>query len=114
MEKGDMQRGHLLTHGHSITELKHAFHDAELASLDNSLFTRMDILAYANGLEKNQDECTPSITVSAGSPWEELYWEQALSDCRHGHYYKYAYSYLKLNRMAGRKPSNFESFSKIL
>ncbi|MDQ0871633.1 hypothetical protein QFZ77_000292 [Paenibacillus sp. V4I3] len=114
MEKGDMQLGHLLTHGHSILELKQVFHDQGLDQSETSLFTRMDILVYANGLEKNPTEYDPPFTTTMSSPLEQPFWEQAFADSRHGHYYKYAYSYLKLNRMAGRNPSDFGSFSRIL
>lgn len=114
MEKGDMQLGHLITHGHSILELKQVFHDHGLVQAETSFFTRVDILCYANGLEKNSTQYDPSFTTTMSRPLEQPYWEQAFADSRHGHYYKYAYSYLKLNRMAGRNPSDFESFSRIL
>ncbi|WP_237163255.1 hypothetical protein [Paenibacillus sp. BIHB 4019] len=114
MEKGDMQLGHLLTHGHSIIGLQQQFQEPRLVQLENSLFRRLDILAYANGLESNQPELAPAFTTTVSSPLEQPFWEQALKDSRHGHSYKYAYSYLKLNRMAGRNPSDFKSFSRIL
>ncbi|MDQ0902377.1 hypothetical protein [Paenibacillus sp. V4I7] len=114
MEKGDMQLGHLLTHGHSILELKQVFRDHGLVQSETSLFTRVDILVYANGLEKNPTEYDPPFKIPMSSPLEQPYWEQAFADSRHGHYYKYAYSYLKLNRMAGRNLSDFGSFSRIL
>ncbi|SFE12536.1 hypothetical protein SAMN04487969_101188 [Paenibacillus algorifonticola] len=114
MEKGDMQLGHLLTHGHSILGLQQEFHEPGIVQLETSLFTRLDVLAYANGLENNQAEYDPAFTTTMSSPLEQPFWEQAFTDSRHGHYYKYAYSYLKLHQMAGRNPSDFRSFSRIL
>lgn len=114
MEKGDMQLGHLLTHGHAIVELKQTFPEYESVNPDFAFFTRMDILTYANKLEENPADCNLSAPETMSNPLETSYWEQAYADSRHGHYYKYAYSYLKLNRMAGRSSANYRSFSRIL
>lgn len=112
MEKGDMQLGHILTHGHAIVQLKQAFNEDGLQVLDEALFTRIDILNFANQLEAVSSSTTLSET--RWSPLEATYWEQALSDNWHGHYYKYAFSYLKLNRMAERNFVDFQKFSRIL
>lgn len=113
MEKGDMQLGHILTHGHSIVELKLAYAENELYILDDAFHARADILTYANNLEQQPGHISSSNEV-LWNPMEPPYWEHALLDNRHGHFYKYAYSYLKLNRMAGRNPSDFRLFSRIL
>lgn len=116
MEKGDMQLGHLLTHGHAIVELKLAYPGFDLDILDEAFFSRMDILNEANRIEgetsaPSQD--SPS-KEAVWNPLEPSYWEHALTDNRHGHFYKYAYSYLKLNRLAERRLADFRSFSRIL
>jgi len=116
MEAGDMQLGHLLTHGHAIAELKPTTGHRNLDPLDDAYFTRIDILSHANALEAadgaaERERMNPA---DAGSPLEPTYWERALSDNRHGHYYKYAYSYLQLHRRAGRQPADYGSFSRIL
>lgn len=116
MEKDDMQLGHILTHGHAIVQLKHAFKSDGLNVLDEALFTRVDILNFANQLEVESASKEQNIALSETmwSPLETSYWERALSDSRHGHYYKYAFSYLKLNRMAERNAVDFGKFSRIL
>ncbi|XEC94372.1 hypothetical protein AB6A23_24145 [Paenibacillus tarimensis] len=113
MEKGDMQLGHLLTHGHSIAELKTAYRELAFDKLDSAFFTRVDIITYANKLE-DPVAYNLSLSETMWNPLEPSYWEQAFADSRHGHFYKYAYSYLKLHRMAGRSPSDYRSFSRIL
>ncbi|QJC50288.1 hypothetical protein HGI30_00835 [Paenibacillus albicereus] len=118
MERGDMQLGHLLTHGHAVVELKRALRAEALEEhapiLEQSFFNRVGLLAYANALEK--EEAEPAAKVGAGTrnPLEPSYWEEALADSRHGHYGKYAYSYLRLCRLAGIHPADFQSFSRIL
>lgn len=114
METDDMQLGHLLTHGHSIVELRQAWSEYAVGSLDGAFFARVDILAYANELEEIPTKYSPSDTKSMWNPLELPYWEQALVDSRHGHLYKYAYSYLKLNRMIECRPSDFRAFSRVL
>ncbi|MNV89210.1 hypothetical protein D3C71_1834850 [compost metagenome] len=111
-----MQLGHILTHGHAIVQLKHAFKSDGLNVLDEALFKRVDILNLANQVEVESASKEQNIALSEtrGSPLETSYWEQALSDNRHGHYYKYAFSYLKLNRMAERNAVDFRKFSRIL
>ncbi|WP_255570535.1 hypothetical protein [Cohnella sp. CFH 77786] len=85
MEKGDMQLGHLLTHGNAIVELKQAFY--VLDNLDPAFYARINILTDANTLEQNRVEADSSITVTELNPLEPSYWEQALAEIRHGHYY---------------------------
>lgn len=114
MEKGDMQLGHLLTHSHAIVELKQAYPGYESSDPDAALFTRMDILTYANKLEENATDSELTVPETMNNPLETSYWERACADNRHGHYYKYAYSYLKINRMAGRSSADYRSFSRIL
>jgi len=61
------------------------------------------------------DKLVPSaVTETELNPLEPSYWKQALAESRHGHYFKYAYSYLRLCRMSGRSPSDFRSFQRIL
>ncbi|WP_261800069.1 hypothetical protein [Paenibacillus sp. PAMC21692] len=112
MEKSDMQLGHILTHGHAIVQLKQAINGAGLDVLDEALFTRIDILNFANQLEAVSS--STAVSEKRWSPLEASYWEQALSDNWHGHYYKYAFSYLKLNRMAERDFADFQKFNRIL
>ncbi|OMF36706.1 hypothetical protein BK133_08655 [Paenibacillus sp. FSL H8-0548] len=114
MEQGDMQLGHILTHGHAIVELKQISSNYVLDNLDSAFHKRMNILTYANKLEEKVIESDIAHSDITLNPWEPSYWEQALVDSRHGHYYKYAYSYLKLIQMAGRTLSDFRSFRRIL
>lgn len=114
MEKGDMQLGHILTHGHAIVELKQISSTYVIDNLNSSFNARINILAYANKLEGPVNGPNTALTDRQLNPLEPSYWEQAFVDSRHGHYYKYAYSYLKLSRMAGRTFSDFRSFSRIL
>jgi hypothetical protein len=114
MEKGDMQLGHILTHGHAILEMKQAYRHYVHDNLDPAFYTRINLLAYANTLEEKRvasDLAVPEIELN---PLEPSYWEQALAESRHGHFYKYAYSYLRLYRMAGRSPSDYGLFQRIL
>ncbi|KQL47184.1 hypothetical protein AN963_12205 [Brevibacillus choshinensis] len=114
MEKGDMQLGHILTHGHAIVEMKQAYRNYVHDNLDPAFYARINILTYANTLEENRVESDSAVTESELNPLEPSFWEQALAESRHGHYYKYAYSYLRLCRMSGRSPSDFRSFQRIL
>ncbi|WP_261376040.1 hypothetical protein [Brevibacillus brevis] len=114
MEKGDMQLGHILTHGHAIVEMKQAYRQYVHDNLDPAFYARINLLAYANTLEENRVESESAVTEYELNPLEPSYWEQALAESRHGHFYKYAYSYLRLYRMAGRSPSDFRLFQRIL
>ncbi|MGG4443103.1 hypothetical protein [Brevibacillus fortis] len=114
MEKGDMQLGHILTHGHAIVEMKQAYRQYVYDNLDPAFYARINLLAYANTLEEKRVESDMAVTETELNPLEPSYWEQALVESRHGHYYKYAYSYLRLCRMAGRNPSDFRVFQRIL
>lgn len=115
MEKGDMQLGHILTHGHAIVEMKQVYRHYVHDNLDPALYARINLLAYANTLEeKRVVESDSMVTEGELNPLEASYWEQALVESRHGHFYKYAYSYLRLCRMAGRSPSDFRVFQRIL
>lgn len=120
MERGDMQLGHMLTHGHAIVEFKHFSSKYAFDNLDSAFHARINILTYANQLEDKEIGSDHSrLDADADSapelnPLEPSYWQQALADSRHGHFYKYAYSFLKLSRMAGRTPSDFRLFSRIL
>ncbi|MEK8126737.1 hypothetical protein WMW72_02315 [Paenibacillus filicis] len=113
-EQRDMQLGHILTHGHAIVELKQISSNYVLDNLDSSFNKRINILTYANKLEEKVIGSDIALSDIALNPWESAYWEQALVDSRHGHYYKYAYSYLKLSRMAGHTLPNFRSFRRVL
>ncbi|MGG4452020.1 hypothetical protein [Brevibacillus porteri] len=114
MEKGDMQLGHILTHGHAIVEMKEVYRHYVHDHLDPGFYARIDLLAYANTLEENRVTFDSMVMETELNPLEPSYWEQALVESRHGHYYKYAYSYLRLCRMAGRAPSDFRLFQRIL
>ncbi|UED76216.1 hypothetical protein [Brevibacillus sp. DP1.3A] len=115
MEKGDMQLGHILTHGHAIVEMKQAYRHYVHDNLDPSFYTRINLLAYANTLEENRVVESDSMVMEGElNPLEPSYWEQALVESRHGHFYKYAYSYLRLCRISGRSPSDFRLFQRIL
>ncbi|MFS0916730.1 hypothetical protein [Brevibacillus sp. 179-C 1.1 NHS] len=114
MEMGDLQLGHILTHGHAIVEMKQAYRHYVNDNLDSAFCTRINLLTYANSLEKNQVEFDTVVTETELNPLEPSYWEQALAESRHGHFYKYAYSYLRLCRLSGRDPSDFRVFQRIL
>ena len=116
MERGDMQLGHMLTHGHAVVEFKHFSSKYAFENLDSAFHARINILTHANKLEDKEigsDHSGLNADTDL-NPLEASYWQQALADSRHGHFYKYAYSFLKLNRMAGRTPSDFRLFSRIL
>ena len=113
MESGDMQLGHLLTHGHAIVELKQACSENLADSLDAAFLARVDILNYANELEESHTENNP-VDTEHMSPLELPYWEQAYVDSKHGHLYKYAYSFLKLNRMIACHPTDFRALSRVI
>ncbi|MFF0830523.1 hypothetical protein ACFYU8_26685 [Brevibacillus sp. NPDC003359] len=114
MEKGDMQLGHILTHGHAIVEMNQAYRQYVHDHLDPAFYTRINLLAYANTFEEDRVESDMEVTEAELNPLEASYWEQALVESRHGHFYKYAYSYLRLWRMTGRSPSDFRVFQRIL
>ncbi|CAI8940136.1 hypothetical protein EMIT07CA2_40577 [Brevibacillus sp. IT-7CA2] len=110
-----MQLGHILTHGHAIVEMKQAYLHYVHANLDPAFYTRLNLLAYANTLEENRVvESDSTVMEGELNPLEPSYWEQALVESKHGHFYKYAYSYFRLCRMSGRSPSDFRLFQRIL
>jgi hypothetical protein len=95
MEQGDMQLGHLLTHGHAIEMLRHYGSATLLSDLDIAYRKRLHGLRTANGEERN----TTPLKRTPVDPRLKRYWDSVteLGDM-HGHVLKYAYSFLDLNK----------------
>jgi hypothetical protein len=110
MEAGDMQLGHVLTHGHAIW-MSQAWAGQGLAGdFDIGLQRRLNGLRLANN---DQRDKTP-LRRRKVDPRTKEYWRlvEALGDM-HGHAFKYAYSFLDLRR-DGVSESDVESFSRIV
>jgi len=110
MEIGDMQLGHLLTHGHAIEMLKGYAEKTLIADLDLAYRKRLQALGLAN---QEQLDRTP-LPLRALDPRREAYWKSVdeLGDM-HGHVLKYAYSVLDLKK-DGISPSDFQAFGRIV
>ena len=111
MEVGDMQLGHLLTHGHAITLLRHHVTDTTLAALDVAYRKRVRGLLVAN---ESQIDQTP-LRQSAVDPRHEAYWRQMkASGDMHGHVMKYAYSFLDLTKATGPSAQDLVAFGRVV
>jgi len=95
MEVGDMQLGHLLTHGHAIEMLERYADKALMVDLHLAYRKRMQSLRLAN-LEQRDHSPLPLRPVD---PRDKKYWLSANEfGHMHGHVLKYAYSFLDLKR----------------
>lgn len=110
MEIGDMQLGHLLTHGHAITLLTKFGSVALARDLNIAYRKRLRGLRLAN---REQTDKSP-LPLRQIDPRGKPYWSAAgeLGNM-HGHVLKYAYSFLDLRRNRIR-PEDLESFGRIV
>jgi hypothetical protein len=94
-EIGDMQLGHLLTHGHAIEILRAFGTKALMSDLDMAYRKRVRGLRAA---DLEQRDRTP-LPRRAIDPRTRIYWElENRLGTMHGHVAKYAYSLLDLKR----------------
>ena len=110
MEVGDMQLGHVLTHGHAI-EMSRAWARPGLTGDFNvGLGRRLAGLRLANN---DQRDRIP-LRRRKVDPRTKEYWRlaESLGDM-HGHAFKYAYSFLDLRRNAV-SDADLESFGRIV
>jgi hypothetical protein len=110
MEVGDMQLGHLLTHGHAISMMQRYCTPALIRALDIAYHRRLHLLAAANKEEQDQT----ALRRQAIDPRAIRYWEftDRFGDM-HGHTLKYAYSFLDLRR-SGIASCDLEAFGRIV
>jgi|GEM_PF-5908859 len=110
MEMGDMQLGHLLTHGHAIEILRGYGKASLLSDLDVAYRKRLHGLREANQEERN----AVPLGRSPVDPRLKRYWESVttLGDM-HGHAIKYAYSFLDLkkNNISG---ADLQAYGRIV
>lgn len=110
MEEGDMQLGHLLTHGHAI-HMFEAYAGSDLiAAFDHAYRRRLHGLRLANGLQRDHIPLPRRII----DPRTKDYWRavEVLGDM-HGHALKYAYSLLAL-RGERISAADLESYGRIV
>ena len=110
MEIGDLQLGHLLTHGHAIQMIA-AHADADLiAAFDFAYRRRLHVLRLANPSQRDR---TP-LPLRKVDPRALNYWAAAeqLGDM-HGHILKYAYSFLAL-RGRNISSADLEAYGRIV
>lgn len=110
MEVGDMQLGHLLTHGHAIEMLRAFGTESLIVKLDLAHRKRLFTLARAN---LDEQSSTP-LRQLALDPRAEKYWGyvESFGDM-HGHVFKYAYSLIDMHR-EGLSEQDLESFCRII
>lgn len=110
MEVGDMQLGHLLTHGHAISTLRRYATKAVIDSLDIGYRKRVRLLASASEEEQDHTE----LRRAAVDPRTVRYCQltERFGDM-HGHSLKYAYSFLDLKR-SGIASDDLEAFGRIV
>lgn len=110
MEIGDMQLGHLLTHGHAITVLDRFGPAALSHDLNIAFRKRLQGLRIANGEQRDRSP----LPVRKMDPREKAYWSAASEHGdMHGHVLKYAYSFLELRKERIR-PLDMEAFGRIV
>lgn len=110
MELGDMQLGHLLTHGHAISMLRRYTSLSLAGDLVAAHQRRLRTLQAATLEERD----TTPLRRMAFDPRSPAYWKwiDTFGDM-HGHALKYAYSFLDLRR-DGVATRDCESFSRIV
>jgi hypothetical protein len=110
MEIGDMQLGHLLTHGHAIHMLRSYADASVIADMDVAHRRRTRCLEAARREEVDQ----APLRTTAIDPRCERYWElmDAFGDM-HGHVLKYAYSFLDLKGSAASS-EDLQAFGRIV
>jgi hypothetical protein len=110
MEAGDMQLGHLLTHGHAIEMLRQRGSDSLVMDLELAYRKRLSTVQKANAEELDQ---TP-LRRSPIDPRTEKYWAGVESlGHMHGHALKYAYSFLDLRKTA-ISATDLEAYGRIM
>lgn len=109
MEAGDLQLGHVLTHGHAIEMLRPYADAALIDSLRVALRRRIAGLKAASA-EQTDPQPLPSEPLD---PRKARYWDltQTRGDMQ-GHAIKYAFSFLDLRPTP--TPDDVRSFSRIL
>lgn len=110
MELGDMQLGHLLTHGHAITIITSHGNAGLAAALGTAFRKRLRVLRLAN---RQQLDKSP-LPQRKVDPREDAYWS-AMSEHgnMHGHVLKYAWSFLALRRNH-IAPDDLTAFGRIV
>jgi hypothetical protein len=110
MEVGDMQLGHLLTHGHAIETLRSQGAKPLIDDLDLAYRRRVHGLRIANREEQNET----ALRRKAIDPREKPYWRfvDSFGDMD-GHAIKYAYNFLSL-RKNGISEVDLEAFGRIV
>ena len=110
MELGDMQLGHLLTHGHAIQMLQPFAGPKLTASFDYAYRRRLPELRRANLVQK---DLTP-LPCREINPHLTQYWKAvAKFGDMHGHALKYAYSFLTL-RGVEISSEDLKSYGRIV
>jgi len=110
MEMGDMQLGHVLTHGHAIEMIRPWAGGALTADFDLAYRKRLHALHLANEEEKEKS-VLPRRKLD---PRKKEYW--TLAESRGGmqdHVLKYAYSFLDLRRDRV-SAADLEAYGRIL
>jgi hypothetical protein len=110
MEVGDMQLGHVLTHGHAI-EMHKSYGSKESAiAFDVAYRKRLHGLLLANK-EQTERAALPQRRLN---PREADFWSHVSTNGdMDGHVFKYSYSFLDMNRNS--LPSDaLEAFSRVV
>ena len=110
METGDMQLGHLLTHGHAIGMLQGHATPQLTTGFDLAYRKRLHALRHANEVQQDKSP----LPRRKPDPRTKGYWTfvESLGDM-HGHAFKYAYSFLDLKKDR-ISAADLESYSRIV
>lgn len=109
MEAGDMQLGHLLTHGHALSLVTARVSPAQRGALNGGFRRRVRALDLAN---RDQSEHTPWLPRTL-DPRTAAYWRLTERfDDMHGHALKYALSFLEL--CPNPNAADLVAFSRIV
>jgi len=110
MEAGDMQLGHLLTHGHAIEMIRQGAGAELAADFDLAYRKRLRVLRLAN--EEQQEKI--ALPLRELDPRTREYWTLAQSlEGMRDHALKYAYSFLDLRR-DDLSATDLEAYGRIL
>ncbi|MGB8356581.1 MAG: hypothetical protein WCD79_21965 [Chthoniobacteraceae bacterium] len=110
METGDMQLGHLLTHGHAIGMIPDHATPQLTNDFDLAYRKRLHALRLANEAQRDKSP----LPRRKPDPRTKGYWAlvESLGDM-HGHAFKYAYSFLDLKR-DHISAADLESYGRIV
>ncbi len=110
MEIGDMQLGHVLTHGHAIEMFKLYGNKKSAVAFDIAYRKRLHGLLLANSEQKERT----ALPRRRLDPRLASYWRHVKTNGdMEGHVYKYAFSFLDLNRHDLRTEA-FEAFGRVV